>query len=161
MPLLLVLLWSWSAQHFHPIHLSVLEIELDEAGKRLAPHITLFQDDFADAIQYERHAPAISQGKIQVEALMLKYLRSKLKISIDERSIQFGLARIERDFQSITCYLALQPSFTTARKIKVESTIMFELFSDQRNLVQISLPGKKEGALVLDRRQPSGEAILD
>ena len=37
---------------------------------------------------------------------------------------------------------------------------MLELFNDQRNLVQIRIPGKKEGALSLDKSKTSAVAAL-
>jgi hypothetical protein len=144
----------------HPIHVSVMEIYSAEKSKNLEFSVTLFADDFARAIQYESHAPQIQSGKLKVEDLMLKYLRSKLQLKINGKNANYGLYRTENTHETVTCYLKINTPAATAQKIAVESTLMLELFSDQRNLVQIRIPGKKEGALSLDKSKTGAVATL-
>ena len=144
----------------HPIHLTVMEIYRAENSKNLECSVTLFSDDFARAIHYETYAAQIQQGKLKVDDLMLKYLRSKLQMRINGKSTSFTLFRSENTPETITCYLKVALPAAEAQKIQIENKLMLELFDDQRNLVQIRIPGKKEGALSLDKNKPDGTAAL-
>ncbi|HOY15665.1 MAG TPA: hypothetical protein PLC89_00165 [Haliscomenobacter sp.] len=155
--LLLFLLFSAAP---HPIHLTVMEIYRAENSKNLECSVTLFSDDFARAIQYETYAPQIQNGKLKVEDLMLKYLRSKLQMKINGKNAAYTLVRTENNPETITCYLKLALSAAETQKIEIVSKLMLELFNDQRNLVQIRIPGKKEGAISLDKTKTGSTATL-
>lgn len=160
MKLLLFLLFSAPLFAPHPIHLTVMEIYATEKSKNLECSVTLFSDDFARAIQYETYAPQIQSGKLKADDLILKYLRSKLQLKINGKSGSFSLQRTENTHETITCYLKLNAVAAETQKIEIASKLMLELFNDQRNLVQIRIPGKKEGALSLDKSKTSAVAAL-
>jgi hypothetical protein len=138
----------------HPIHLSMMEIY--EEKQQLTISVTLFSDDFSTAIGYAEHAESIQSGKMKVNDLMLKYLKSKLKLKIDGKTVNYAVARAESGAETVTCVLKPKPALHNAQKIEVYNELMLELFNDQRNLVQARIPGKKEGALTLDKKNVSG-----
>lgn len=144
----------------HPIHLTVMEISGAEKSKDLECSVTFFADDFARAIQYETYAPQVQSGKIKTDDLIIKYLRSKLQLKVNGKSSNFNLQRTENTHETITCYLKLNAVAAETQKIEISSKLMLELFNDQRNLVQIRIPGKKEGALSLDKSKTSAVAAL-
>lgn len=160
MKLLLFFLFSAPLFAPHPIHLTVMEIYGSEKSKNLECSVTFFSDDFARAIQYETYAPQIQSGKLKTEDLILKYLRSKLQLKINGKNGNYSLQRTENTHETITCYLKLNAIAAEAQKIEIASKLMLELFNDQRNLVQIRIPGKKEGALNLDKSKTSAVAAL-
>lgn len=145
----------------HPIHLTVTEFYSTDKTKNLECSVTLFADDFARAIQYEIYAAQVQSGKLKVEDLMLKYLRSKIQLKINGKNSSFSLQRSENTPETITCYLKINIPATEIQKIEIDSKLMLEMFNDQRNLVQIRIPGKKEGALNLDKSKTFGVATLD
>lgn len=157
-------LLSWCMISFlalpHPIHLTVTEFYSADKNKNLECSVTLFADDFARAIQYETYAPQVQSGKLKVEDLMMKYLRSKLQLKINGKSSSFSLLRTENTPETITCYLKMNTTAAETKKIEIDSKLMLEMFNDQRNLVQIRIPGKKEGAINLDKSKTSGLATL-
>lgn len=144
----------------HPIHLTVMEIYGAEKSKNLECSVTLFTDDFAKAIQYEANAPLVQSGKLKVEDLMMKYLRSKLQLKVNGKSSSFSLKKTENTPETVTCYLELKVPAAETQKIEISSKLMLELYNDQRNLVQIRIPGKKEGALSLDKSKTEAVAAL-
>jgi hypothetical protein len=144
----------------HPIHLTVMEIYGTDKSKNLECSVTFFSDDFARAIQYETYAPQIQSGKLKADDLIIKYLRSKLQLKINGKSGNFSLLRTENTHETITCYLKFNAVAAETQKIEIVSKLMLELFNDQRNLVQIRIPGKKEGALSLDKSKTSAVAAL-
>ncbi|MBK6949103.1 MAG: hypothetical protein IPH16_14525 [Haliscomenobacter sp.] len=149
-----------SSPEVHPVHLSVMEIYRDEKTRQIGMSVTLFMDDFGDAIHYQTYEKQIQQGKIKPESLMERYLQQKLTIKMDGERVAFRIQRTENSMGAITCYLRLEPERADVRTIAVENQIFLELFDDQRNMVQIQIPGKKSGMLSLDRKKTSGLAEL-
>ena len=160
MKLWLLFLFSFPLLAPHPIHLTVVEIYGTEKSKNLECSVTFFSDDFARAIQYETYAPQIQSGKLKTDDLIIKYRRSKPQLKINRKSGNFSLQRTENTHETITCYLKLNAVAAETQKIEIASKLMLELFNDQRNLVQIRIPGKKEGALSLDKSKTSAVAAL-
>lgn len=153
--------WVWhSAPEIHPVHLSVMEIYRDEKTRQIGMSVTLFMDDFGEAIHYQSYEKQIQQGKIKAEALMERYLQQKLTVKMDGERAEFRIMRTENSMGAITCYLRLQPERADVRTIAIDNQIFLELFDDQRNMVQIQIPGKKSGMLSLDKKKTSGLAEL-
>jgi len=144
----------------HPIHLSVTEFFQEKGDESVGMSVTLFMDDFAEAINYRAHEKQVQQGKLKPETLMERYLKEKLSIQVNGKAIEFYLERTETNMDAVTCYFRLKPQVSEVNSIKIESHIFLELFDDQRNMVQIQLPGKKTGMIALDRKKVSGSADL-
>jgi hypothetical protein len=153
MPSLLLLI---SLRFFapHPIHLSMMEVF--EENQQVVFSVTLFADDFSTAIGYVEHQEAIQAGKTKVNDLMLKYLKSKLKLKVNGKSITYTLNRTESTHETVTCYLKPSSPQRNVSKIEISNELMLELFDDQRNMVQARIPGKKEGALQLNKKTVIG-----
>ena len=128
-----------SLPEVHPVHLSVMEIYRDEKTRQIGMSVTLFMDDFGEAIHYQTYEKQIQQGKIKAG---------------------FRIQRVENTMGAITCYLRLEPERADVRTIAIDNQIFLELFDDQRNMVQIQIPGKKSGMLSLDKKKTSGLAEL-
>lgn len=144
----------------HPVHLSVMEIYRDEKTRQIGMSVTLFMDDFGEAIHYQSYEKQIQQGKIKAETLMERYLQQKLTVKMDGERAGFRIQRVENAMGAITCYLRLEPERADVRTIAIDNQIFLELFDDQRNMVQIQIPGKKSGMLSLDKKKTSGLAEL-
>ena len=133
MKLLLFFLFSAPLFAPHPMHLTVMEIYGTEKSKNLECSVTLFSDDFARAIQYDTYASQIQSGKLKVEDLMLKYLRSKLQLKINGKNGSFSLQRTENTHETITCYLKLNAVAAETQKIEIASKLMLELFRSEEH----------------------------
>lgn len=144
----------------HPIHLSVAEIYQNKDTRKLELSITLFMDDFSKAVNYASYEKQIRQGKIKPEDLMIRYLREKLELKLNGQAVAFELLRTESAMDAVTCYLQLKPQVAEVHKIEVRNQVFLELFDDQRNMVQVRLPGEKGGAMLLNKEKPSASAAF-
>lgn len=144
----------------HPIHLSMTEFFQGKEGQPMEMSVTLFMDDFATAINYKAHEKQVQQGKLKPETLMERYLKEKLSVQINDKAVDFALERTESNMNAVTCYFRFRPQVSEVHHIRIESKIFLELFDDQRNMVQIQIPGKKNGMIALDRKTTSGSAEL-
>lgn len=136
------------------------EVYQDKTTKKVSMSVTLFIDDLGTAVNFANHAAEIQAGKLTTDDLILRYLREKMEVWLNDKKVTFSLARTENDFQSVTCYLDLKPALADIQKLQVKSRIMLELYEDQRNMVQVKLPGKKEGAMMLDKKKMDGQATF-
>ncbi|MEY4133717.1 MAG: DUF6702 family protein [Saprospiraceae bacterium] len=144
----------------HPIHLSMTEFFQEKENTSVGMSVTLFMDDFAKAINYQAYVQQIQQGKLKPETLMERYLKKKLSVQVNGKTVDFYLDRTETNMDAVTCYFRLKPQVSSVNSIQIESLIFLELFDDQRNMVQIQLPGKKTGMIALDGKKRSGTAEL-
>lgn len=135
----------------HPIHLSVMEIYESDEGA-IEASITFFMDDFGNAVEYEKYRSDIEQGKMNVDDLIMKYLSQKMQIELNGQQVDYKLLRKQSNFPSLTCYLELTPQQTSLRSLRVENTMLLELFNDQRNMVHVRIP-EKEGSMILDKKK--------
>lgn len=156
----LAILWAMPGALEHPIHLSVTEFFQEKGSTNLGMSITLFMDDLGEAINYKAYEKQIRQGKMKPEALMERYLKEKLTVHINGQQVGFSLDRTETNMDAVTCYLRLQPQIRDVQHIRIENRVMLELFDDQRNMIQIQLPGKKSGMISLDKKKISGATDL-
>lgn len=139
----------------HPVHLSMLEITQDKQSRQVEMAVTLFMDDFGQAIKYSQYEKQISQGKIQVETLMQRYLQEKIQLRLNETTTTFRIRRTENNLNAVTCYLDLKPATQELKHLYIDSKVLLELFDDQRNMVQVELNGRAAGAVQLDKKKTS------
>ena len=144
----------------HPIHLSVTEVSAADAQASLDFSITFFMDDFGTAAEYPKYADAINAGKMTVDDLILQHLQKHLKVKANGKELKYDIKSKESNFPSVTCYLELQKLPKELHTLEIENTLLLELFEDQKNMVHIRIPGKKQGSMILNHKKKSGLAQL-
>lgn len=144
----------------HPVHLSVTEIYAEDAQSDLDFTITFFMDDFGVAAEYPKYAEAINAGRMTVDELILKHLQKHLKVKANGKDLKYKIKSKESNFPSVTCYLELQKLPKALNTLEIENTLLLELFDDQKNMVHIRIPGKKQGSMILNHRKKSAVAKL-
>lgn len=144
----------------HPVHLSVTEVFAEDAQSEIDFTITFFMDDFGTAAEYSKYATDINQGKMTVDDLILQHLQKHLKVKANGKALKYEIKSKESNFPSVTCYLKLQKLPKELNTLEIENTLLLELFDDQRNMVNIRIPGKKQGSMILNHKKKSGVAKL-
>jgi hypothetical protein len=142
----------------HPIHLSVMEVYTEPENEKLGFSITFFMDDFGVAAEYDKYAPKINSGKMTVDDLILSHLQQHLKVKVNGKSIRYQIREKESNFPAVTCYMEVKEKIREVQTIEVENTLLLDMFNDQKNMVHLRIPGKKEGSMILNRKKKSGLA---
>jgi hypothetical protein len=137
----------------HPIHLSVTEIYTEEASQELAFSVTFFMDDFGVAAKYEKYAADINAGKMTVDDLILNHLEEHLIIKADGQPLEYEIVSKETNFPSVTCQMRFQKAPRKVNSLEVKNTLLLDMFDDQKNMVNIRIPGKGEGTMILNRKK--------
>lgn len=149
---------SFFASLFHPLHVSVTEIEYDQKEKELEVMVRIFTDDLEKALREEQNLPDLDilnpQGKTTDQLLSL-YLSAHLKISLDNTLQQQRYLGHEEEGQALICYIQV-PNIKRWKTIEVMDDIMMGMYDDQSNLVHVTVNGNvKSMRLVPD--EPSGK----
>ena len=63
------------------------------------------------------------------------------------------------DLQAIWCYLEIT-NIEAVESIVVENNLLMEMFADQKNIIHIMMPDKKQGYFMLEKGKSSEKAIF-
>ncbi len=124
----------------------VSNTQVDYVKEERAVQITsgLFVDDFEKLLK-ERYDDTIVLNENEEEALIdtyiEKYLRSKLKISIDGKTQNLVFIGKEYDNDIMYCYLEIE-NVVAINTMEISNTLLFDLFEDQKNIVRTNINEK-------------------
>ena len=146
----------------HAFHISKTDMTFKAQEKALQITMHLFIDDLELALEKqgnkklfagtEREAPTAND-------LIFKYLQShfSLKLNTKDAAYQWIGKEVTSDKQALWVYLEVK-NVKELRNIFVENKVMTDVFNDQKNIVQINVPSKKQGYFLLDRSKTSDSA---
>lgn len=139
-----------SHSDMHDIHISTAEIEWTEDEIHLSIHI--FKDDLLNALMNKYRLKEIPESIEETQNLIESYLNDKMIISQGGRRAPIQLEAIEPGIDAFGCELSItHAQIDSSNLITIQNKILFELFDDQTNIVQITL-GKKKKVLTFDRK---------
>ena len=136
----------------HAFHVSKCQIEYKESEESLDIILHIFIDDFEDALSLKGF------GKVKVvdpkpgsdDHLYLKsYISEKLLLNIDGIACDLNLDRTERsdDGLAVWCFLTVS-GISDCNEMDISNEILMDLYSDQKNIVNVLGPHNKEGYLI-------------
>ena len=148
--------------NFHPIHVSVCEIDFD--SKRSALEITqrIFIDDLETELRRETGNQTLDLSilkKGELDKLMTSYLQKHITISLDNQVREFEYLGHEMESEALFSYFQIL-NVNRLTSVKVRNDVLFGLYEDQINLVHVS-EGDKVKSMRLHPRDKQGEIIFN
>lgn len=147
---------------FHPLHVSVTEITLDEKEKELEIMLRVFTDDLEMAIRNTKNDPELNllnPANTTTDKLVWEYLQPRFKLITDEKPQPVKYLGHEKDEDVLIFYIQVQP-VKRFKTMDITNTIITELFDDQSNLINLTI-NEKTRSLRLMRNNPSGKLSFD
>lgn len=147
---------------FHPIHLSITEIEHNEKSKALQMTMRIFIDDLELSIRKkinDEELDLLEPGKGRTtDELVKAYLADAVKVKVDKKFGKQNYIGHEIEGPAMICYVEIEniKKFTT---IEVTNKIILETHDDQSNLVNVNFKGKVK-SLRLTNDQPTGSVTF-
>ncbi len=142
--LLLLLCASW----FHPIHVSVCNMDLDPGNGTVDLSVKIFADDFQDLILHKYAVQLQITGQEKPGDLIdsvNRYIGESLQLEINGKKTT-GLKFVESRINEEAIWLSYSYKHDgRIRKLKVRNTLMLETFDDQTNLLILTYNGKQNG----------------
>jgi hypothetical protein len=137
--LIAVLLLSFTTVHKY--YVSITEIEYVQEKKSVRVITRIFIDDFQRLLK-ERYDDSIELGidkdETKIDSYIEKYLKSKIKISINKSENDLVFIGKEYDNDIVYCFFEIE-NIAKINTFKVQNTALFDSFSDQKNVVRTNI----------------------
>jgi hypothetical protein len=130
---------------FHPIHLSITEVEHNEKSKALQITMRIFIDDLETSIRKsinDEELDLLEPGKGRTtDELVKAYLQDKVKVKVDKKLMKANYLGNEIEGPAMICYIEVEnvKKFTT---IEFTNKVILETHDDQSNLVNVNYKNK-------------------
>lgn len=131
----------------HPYHVSATEIEYNAVQKRLETSCRIFTDDFETVLSglYKVKADFSDKSlKQQMDSLVKKYIITHLAIRTNGRLLPLQLFGWELDKDAVYVYTTAAATGLDPKNIAVENTILYDLFTDQINIVHFIINSNRQ-----------------
>lgn len=126
---------------FHPVHVSVTEINYSEKDKALQMISRIFIDDLELAIQAELKDNSLdilkpTNGKTTDE-IVSTYLLKHMKLKVDGKPQTLNYLGHEVDGLAIICYIEI-PNIKKLKTVEPMNDVIMATHHDQSNLVHVT-----------------------
>lgn len=155
---------------FHPLHISVTEIEFDEKDKALEIMMRVFIDDLELTLRNNLNQPELDileprKGMTKEEIskwtdqTVSAYLKERFKISLDNKAQQMTFLGHEKEGDAFIFYIEVS-KVKRWKTIQILNSIITETHDDQSNLVHVTVRDKVR-SLRLTRDTPMDKITFD
>jgi hypothetical protein len=130
----------------HPLHVSVTEINHNETDKTLELSCKLFTDDFERILTqlYKTKVDLINPpDRPAMEKLVNDFILTHFSVKTDGKPVKLNYLGYEKDNDAIYSYFQAD-DIKTVKKLEVTSSVMYDLFTDQINLLHVTVGGKRK-----------------
>lgn len=154
LPILIVFLslpFLISNTNNHEYYVSVTEVEYAKDEQALQIISQIFIDDFETLLRkrYDEHLTLDIEGESdKVDTYMSRYLTDKLKIIVNGDIVNFKFIGKEYKEDITYCYLEIE-NVSNIKSVEITNQILFDVFSDQQNIVRLKLLGKNKSFLLV------------
>jgi hypothetical protein len=128
----------------HDIHICLTELKFNETSSSFQVSIKIFIDDLELALRKEG-TPGLFIGTLTeisgADGLINGYIKKHFKIDVDGMPLEmvFLGKEISEDSQAVWCYVEFAAAPMRGRKCTISNEILFSLFEDQRNIMDIRM----------------------
>ncbi|WP_430409847.1 DUF6702 family protein [Kordia sp.] len=135
----------------HKFYVSVTNIEHSNLDNSLQITTRIFIDDFQKVMQMRydlKEELTTEKNAKEVEQLMEKYLKKKLKFWVNGAQKEFTFIGKRYEDDVTICYLEIA-NIQNVTSIEVENDILYELEEDQQNLVHVKVKNQRKSLLLV------------
>ena len=148
----------------HDFHVSNMEVTYRTATKSLEVTLHLFVDDVELALEAYTKDPLHLCTELETpEAgrFLEAYLREHLVFTVNGNKVAYDFLGKEpgEDILSMYCYLELK-GIDRAESLGIMNSLLTEVYSDQKNIVNIGVDREKRQYILFDDRTQSKEVKL-
>ncbi len=147
---LILILFTCSRIYFHPVHVSITNIDINTELNLSEISCQFFIDDFERIIQINEGCELIFEqnqelSRESIDAIN-NYIFSVFEIKINNKEIiKLDFQHNRQDEALIWLYYKGEIPVTDIKNITLVNELMLDLYEDQTNLVILSLDGEEKG----------------
>ena len=153
---LLVLLIAASLMSFsvaHKYYVSVTDIEYVKEIQSVQIASRVFIDDFEKMLRDrydEKITLDIGKDESQIDVYTERYLKSKLRIKINNIDQEFEFLGKEYEDDLVYFYLEIK-DISEIKSFQIVNQVLFDVFEEQQNLVKTKINSKKRSFMLIAR----------
>lgn len=132
----------------HKFHIALYQIELASEKKMLQITSRIHIEDLEKALE-KKHKKKIfiEAEKNSAEELLIKeYIINRFSIKVNEQTKPLNFLSKEIDGDELVCYWNIK-NISKINSLEINNSVLTEVFSDQQNLVNVSVLGQKQSYL--------------
>ena len=125
---------------WHPLHVSVCEIDFDQDRNALEITQRIFADDLEIELRRENgnELDFLNTKSQQRDLLLEKYLSRHVQIQLEGQNKDFEYLGHEIENDAVFCYFQIT-NVSELKSISVKNDILLKVYNDQINLVHVSI----------------------
>lgn len=131
---------------WHPIHISVSNLDYNAENKSLEITHKIFIDDFEKFLE-QKHDVILQIGTTKespnTDIYIQEYIQEKVLFTINNKKITPTFVGKEQDTQSIWIYFEIN-NIKKIKSFHLENHLLLDYFDDQSNIVHLKYLNKKE-----------------
>lgn len=148
--LLIVILPLMAFSGFHKYYISVTQVDYIQEKQSLQITTRIFIDDFEKVLRERYNENIVLAGKEEtkeVNKYIETYLRSKIRVRINDKDMNLIFIGKEYDIDIIQCYIEIQ-NVTEVKSIEITNEVLFDLFEDQQNMIKTKINSNQKSFLL-------------
>jgi len=148
--LVIVILPLMAFSGLHKYYISVTEVDYIKDKQSVQITSRIFIDDFEKVLRERYNENVVLAGKKEtkeVNQYIEAYLRSKMKVRINDNDMNFIFIGKEYDVDIIQCYIEIQ-NVQQINSIEITNEVLFDLFEDQQNMIKTKINSKQKSFLL-------------
>ena len=149
-PLLIIVFAGFSSFGIHKFYMSIYQINFVPEKKMLQITTRIFTDDLNIALSknfnQKTHIGEENESENDL-ILMKKYLSEHFIIKVNGQPKNLTFLSKELDANVVVCYFRIN-AIPKIKTLEIKNTALLDLNSDQQNIIQTTIYGKKESLLL-------------
>jgi hypothetical protein len=132
---------------FHPLHLSLTEVEMNDRAKRVEFVHKFFMDDLEAEVLREQHIAlniTKSNEHPALEKHLKEYCKKHIRVQLNQQVAIPQFAGFRTDHEAIWVYQQLPYPSGEQPNVRLVVDALLDFYPDQKNMILINDSGKKE-----------------
>ena len=146
------LVFNSSSATYHPIFVSVTEIEHNAKDKILEISCKIFTDDFEKTLRqaYKTYVDLLKpKDKNAMNKLVADYVQKHLQLKVDGTPATLQFLGYEQDEEGIISYYQVN-NIATVKKLDITDNILFEYKKEQLSIIHTTINGNKKSTKLVN-----------
>ena len=135
----------------HKYYVSVTQIDYIKEKQSVQITSRIFIDDFEKLLRerYDENITlATEKDEKQIDLYIEKYLKSKLRININNKPANIAFIGKEYEDDIMNCYLEIE-NVSEIKSFEVTNEVLFDIFKDQKNIVRTFINSKHKSFVLI------------
>lgn len=144
-----LLLFTTTASTVHKFHMALYQINYDSGKKMLQITSRLHIEDLNKALEkkYNKKIAVENENSSSEEVLLKEYLTNRFSIKVNGQVKPLNFLSKEIDDDELVIYSNIK-NIAKINTLEIQNTVLTECFSDQQNMINVSVLGEKKSFLL-------------